>query len=179
MKTLIYPVAKSPTQTIARIGKKKIQDWHRALALSVAIMRDLQAKGVSAGILIVTGFQMKGHRAEAKIFIEELKLFGVKQSEMIVEERGFHTGDQVHIAEEIAKGLGSKLISISTLFHFWHVKYYSSPETEHRVAYGMPNLKEAIKDPFMHIFAWIVDRRFEWRLSFEEWIYKRRSSGDL
>ncbi len=172
----VFPVAKCPFELRSRFGRAHNHDWYQALLEAVVLLNGFLMQGLEARILIVTGFKLADQPSEALLYKNALALLGVHDP--VILEDGYHTGDQVRIAEEYAEKAGAILVGISTAFHFWHFSYYANFSTHCLFAWGVPSLWECPKDLCMPAFAWLVDC-LGIRSTFEQWVRKRRVAGVL
>ncbi len=175
----VYPVSKSPNKDYRRFGPEDLHDWRQALRLAILIVAECNANGMDACLLVVSAFKPLGQESELQVYQREARLMGYRGPVLFVQS-GYHTGDQVKIAQKVRNRHRRKamLIMTSTAFHFWHAEFYADDETLHRLAWGIPNTREVFKDLFMPVVAWVIHFcGLEHR--FHKWVVKRRRAGIL
>lgn len=170
-KYLIVPIVKSPNMDSGRFGPIHLQDWHAGLMTAIKLHRKYEFSEIA----VITDFS-NGGLHEADIYNNILKENKITTHKIYRE--GLETISQVEAAKRIANELGFELILVSTFLHFPRVKYYAGKNVTHVSAWGIPRLKEILRDISMIFLAPII-RISGLEKRFVDKVTNRRSKGIL
>jgi hypothetical protein len=175
---LVFLLTKSPLPARGRIGKKKHQDWYRAVEIGVNLIR----QNPNARLLLVTGLSISGEGTEMDCYVRTLHEFGIEAGDMVRIQEGTETVSQLGHAQSYASENSKDLTIVCTLSHAPRVKYLcwrSGLKNNLKVAVlGWPRPREALTDLILAFVFPLVDLvgQREWFLGK---VVARRSSGKL
>lgn len=178
---ICLPLSKS-SWIEGRIGPEKYQDCYRIVKISIDILN----KNKVDKILLLTDFKSKNsNKSELEYISEICEKYNVNNDKLHIEKYGYDTLSQIKFTLSLCKENKNDLLIVSSLLHYPRVRWIAyrvnkkyKVNTKHKIALGIPRVRDAICDIILIITYPVIDL-FGYSDKFTDHMKIRRNKGYL
>jgi vancomycin permeability regulator SanA len=178
---ICLPLSKS-SWLEGRIGPEVYQDCYRIVKISI----DLLNKNKIDKILLLSDFKSKqSTKSELEYITEICQKHNVNHNNLHIEKYGYDTLSQIKFTLSLCKENKNDLLIVSSLLHYPRVRWIAyrvnkkyKVNTKHKVALGIPRVRDAICDILL-IFIYPIIDLLGYSLWFTKHMKIRRDKGYL